>query len=421
MILKKQLLKYFKGALLKNSVILMVASLIGALFSFVFWIIVAHSFRTEIVGLATTLLSVASLLSLLGLAGFDTIFIRFLAKSKSRNEHINSGLIIAGVVSSFIAGLFCLLVPLISPKLSFVSHNPEYVLAFIVVTVFMTWNILTNAILIAYRRTSFVLVINLIFSVLKISLPFIIRSGGPMTIVVFVGISQIVNVILSVAVLMKYFSYRPAIKINFGLVFETLHYSSAMYASNILNLLPDSALPIIIVDKIGATAAAYFYIAFSIANLIYTIIFSTNQVLLAEISHDGKNFMKHMKDGSLIILSISVPVIILAIIFCPIILSLFGHAYRDGATSILRILAISGFAVMAYTALGIIFKFKKDLKAMLTMVTVNAVVIIVLSMLLVKTQGLNGIGYAWLIGSVVAAGTGCIFLPRNISKKTTLS
>ena len=101
------------NVLFANSINLMLASGITAGFGFIFWIIVAHSFRTETVGLATTLLSVASLLSLLGLAGFDTIFIRFLAKSKSRNEHINSGLVIAGVVSSLIAGLFCLLVPLI--------------------------------------------------------------------------------------------------------------------------------------------------------------------------------------------------------------------------------------------------------------------------------------------------------------------
>ena len=398
------------NVLFANSINLMLASGITAAFGFIFWVIVAHSFRTETVGLATALLSVASLLSLLGLAGFDTVFIRFLAKSKSRNEHINSGLIIAGVASAFIAGLFCLLVPLLSSKLTFVSHNPAYVAAFILVTVFMTWNTLTNAILIAYRRTSFVLVIDLIFSVLKISLPFIVRSGGPMTIFVIVGISQLVNVLLSVAVLMKYFEYMPSFKINFGIVREKLRYSSTMYAANTLNLLPDTALPLIVLNNLGAAAAAYFYIAFSIANLLYTIAFSTSQVLLAEVSHDEEHFAQHLRKGLLIVSGLLIPAVVLMVVFCPFILNFFGHSYRGGATDILRLLSVSGLAVMFYSLLSTVFKQTKNLKAMLVMTSTNAFVIIGLSVVLVKSYGLIGIGWAWLIGTVIATAFGYIAL-----------
>ena len=398
------------NVLFANSINLMLASGITAAFGFIFWVIVAHSFRTETVGLATALLSVASLLSLLGLAGFDTVFIRFLAKSKSRNEHINSGLIIAGVASAFIAGLFCLLVPLLSSKLTFVSHNPEYVAAFIIVTVFMTWNTLTNAILIAYRRTSFVLAIDLIFSVLKISLPFIVRSGGPMTIFVIVGISQLVNVLLSVAVLMKYFEYMPSFKINFSIVREKLRYGSAMYAANILNLLPDTALPLIVLNNLGAAAAAYFYIAFSIANLLYTIAFSTSQVLLAEISHDEEHFAQHLRKGLLIVSGLLIPAVVLMVVFCPFILNFFGHSYRGGATVILRLLSVSGLAVMLYSLLSTVFKQTKNLKAMLLMTGTNALVIVGLSLVLVKSYGLIGIGWAWLIGTVIATAFGYIAL-----------
>ena len=398
------------NTLFANSINLMLASGITAAFGFIFWVIVAHSFRTEAVGLATTLLSVASLLSLLGLAGFDTVFLRFLAKSKKRNEHINSGLIIAGVASAIIAGLFCLLVPVLSSKLTFVSHNPEYVAAFILVTVFMTWNTLTNAILIAYRRTSFVLVIDLIFSVLKISLPFIVRSGGPMTIFVIVGISQLVNVLLSVAVLMKYFEYMPSFKINFSIVREKLRYGSAMYAANILNLLPDTALPLIVLNNLGAAAAAYFYIAFSIANLLYTIAFSTSQVLLAEISHDEEHFAQHLRKGLLIVSGLLIPAVVLMVVFCPFILNFFGHSYRGGATVILRLLSVSGLAVMLYSLLSTVFKQTKNLKAMLLMTGTNALVIVGLSLVLVKSYGLIGIGWAWLIGTVIATAFGYIAL-----------
>ena len=282
--------------------------------------------------------------------------------------------------------------------------------AFIIVTVFMTWNTLTNAILIAYRRTSFVLWIGIIFSALKIVLPFVVRSGGPMTIFVIVGISQIVNVLLSVAVLMRYFEYKPSLRIKFAIIRDTFRYGSAVYVASILNLLPDSILPLIVINNLGASAAAYFYIAFSIANLLYTIAFSTSQVLLAEASHDEEHFVEHLRKGLKIISGLMIPAVVLMVIFCPFILNFFGHEYRGGATTILRLLSLSGLAVMLYSFLGAVFKQTKNLKAILLMTTTNAVVIIGLSLILVRSYGLVGIGWAWLVGTVAATALGYLAL-----------
>src|SRR5258708_658880 len=128
-----------KGNMLfTNSLNLILGSGVAAAFGFLFWIIIARSFKAETVGLATTLLSTSSLLSLLGLAGFDTVFVRFLAKSKQKNELINSGLLIAGFVSAIIAAMFCFLIPVISPKLDLIITNFWYVVSFITLTTFMT-------------------------------------------------------------------------------------------------------------------------------------------------------------------------------------------------------------------------------------------------------------------------------------------
>src|SRR5579885_2566100 len=311
----KKLVK--KNKLIVDSLSLMLATAITAGFGFLFWIIVAHFFRSTTIGFATTLLSVSSLLSLLGLAGFDTIFVRFLAKSEKQNEQINSGLIISGFASALISGIFCLLIPILSPKLGFVLQNPWYIAAFIIFTIFTTWNTLTNAIFVAYRRTSFVFVINLIFSMIKICLPFISSAGGPMTIFSIVGVAQVANVILSIGALMRYFQYTPKIKIDYAVLRELRRFGSTMYVANLLNLLPDSALPIIIIDKLGSIQAAYFYVAFAIANLVYTIAFATNQVLVAEAAHDEKHFIQHARKGILFVLGLLTVTIIFVVVLCP--------------------------------------------------------------------------------------------------------
>jgi O-antigen/teichoic acid export membrane protein len=400
------------NSLLKNATNLMISSGITALFGFIFWTVIARNFHSETVGLATTLLAMSGLLSSFGLAGFDTVFVRFLPKSTHRNEHINSGLIIAGLASAIIAGAFCILIPVLSPKLSFVNQHPLYILSFIIFTVFNTWNNLTSAVLVAYRKTSFVVIINIIFSAVKMTLPFVIHHGGPMTIFMFAGAAQVINVVLSLAALWKYCNYLPALKVRFDILRETRRYGMASYASNILNLLPDSALPLIVIDMLGATAAAYFYIAFTVANLLYTIAFATNQALLAEAAHEEGDIVKHTLRGLKITASLLIPTTIIVILISPIVLSIFGHGYSRGATGIVRVLCLSSIPVMFYSALSFIFKQTKNLQGMITMTTVNAAAIISISLVLTRRYGLPGIGWAWLLGTCLSVTAGGYMVVR---------
>ena len=90
--IKKRLRKIIKNTLLMNAFYLMISTFILGLSGFVFWALVTKTFDAAAVGLATTLLSVSGLLSLLGLAGFETTFIRFLPESNRKNDYINTGL-----------------------------------------------------------------------------------------------------------------------------------------------------------------------------------------------------------------------------------------------------------------------------------------------------------------------------------------
>ena len=81
----------------------MLSTFVLAATGFVFWVFVANAYDTATVGLATTLLSVSGLLSLLGLAGFDTTFVRYLPGSKNKNDYINSGFVVVTIFSSVLA------------------------------------------------------------------------------------------------------------------------------------------------------------------------------------------------------------------------------------------------------------------------------------------------------------------------------
>src|ERR1019366_2137195 len=74
--------------LYKNSLFNMASTFILGGLGFVFWIIIARLYKTENVGIATTLISIMTLLSGLTVMGLHASLNRYLPKSTDKNELI---------------------------------------------------------------------------------------------------------------------------------------------------------------------------------------------------------------------------------------------------------------------------------------------------------------------------------------------
>ncbi|HWA51818.1 MAG TPA: polysaccharide pyruvyl transferase family protein [Patescibacteria group bacterium] len=408
-------LSIVKNKLLFNSLSLMVASGVTAGFGFIFWTIIARSYSTQSVGFATTLLSVATILSLIGLAGFDTIFLRFLSKTEDKNIQINNGVIVTGIVSFIVSSIFLIFLPILSPTLQIIFQGNWYPLLFVLFTIFMSWNILTNSILISHHHTSLILLIELLSGIFKLILAMFFNTSGTITIFSIVGLSQIFNVVLSVFLIIRVLHYKPSLQFDIQSLKKNYRFGLVAYISQLLNLLPASLLPLIVVNTLGATSAAYYYVSFSIANLLYTIAYTTNQVLLAESSGSEELFLSIATRGIKIITGIMTPVIALVVLFCPALLLLFGGNYSREASTLLRIMCLAGFIVAIYSFLGFIFKHTKNLKALLFMSATYVVSILSLSYFLISVYGLIGVGFAWFLGTLISIFIGIIFMVLRIN------
>ena len=80
----------------------------------------ARVYSATDVGLATSLLSATTVISMLSLLGFGSSFVRFLPKSVNRDREISSGLIAAGTTALIGASIYVLLIPQLASKLEFV-------------------------------------------------------------------------------------------------------------------------------------------------------------------------------------------------------------------------------------------------------------------------------------------------------------
>lgn len=406
-----------KNTLLMNAFYLMLSTLVIAGSGFIFWIVAARTYDATTVGLATTLLSASGLLSLLGLAGFDTTFVRFLPNSARKSAYINNGLIVTAFLSSILGAGFALVLPFVSPELAILNSNWAFV-GFTFFTAVTALNVLTNAVFLAFKQVRSMLIINALWGGCKVALPFLVVHGNAMTIFVIAGVAQLIGLVLSILWMRSKFHYTFLPILDMSALREVKRFSFSMYTSSILNLLPPTLLPLLIVHHLGAASAAYYYMAFTIAGVLYAIAYAAMQSVFAEASHNEAALPALVARATKLIAIVLLPAALLIVAVSNMLLAAFGQEYAKEAHTLLQLFALSALPVAAYSALGAIFKVTKNLRGIVGMNVVYALVILGSSYFLVPHFGLIAVGWGWIGGNVAACGVGVFFLvQRKNSKK----
>lgn len=409
---KSKLIAARKNSLHVNALYIMFSTFILGLSGFVFWAIVTRTYDTTAVGLATTLLSVSGLLSLLGLAGFETTFVRFLPGSDRKNDYINTGLIVTTLSSAVLSVCLGFLLPVLSPSLSIMS-DPWVLISFVFFTVVTALNILTNAVFLAYKQARYILIINTLFSVFKIALPLLFIDEGAVTIFVIAGTAQLFGLVLSILWMKRKFGYKISPTLHIDTLRVVRRFSFSVYVSNTLSLIPPTLLPLIVLHHTGAKSAAYYYMAFTIASVLYTVVHASMQSVLAEGSHNVAALRSHVVAGTKLITILLLPATLLTILLGNSFLAVFGAEYAKEANTLLQLLAIGALPIAAYAALTTTFKVTKNLAPVVTMNAVSTLIILGLSNWWLPRFGLTAVGWAWIIGNIVACGIGMGFLFKH--------
>jgi len=405
-----------QSTLLMNALYLMLSTLVMAASGFAFWAVIAHTYDTTAVGLATTLLSVSSLLSLLGLAGFDTTFVRFLPGSVRKNEYINSGLIIVTVVSALIAMCLAVALPIVSPGLSLLSTLWGF-LGFVCFTVVTSLNVLTNAVFLAFKQARAIFVINSIFGVCKIALALSIGRRNALTIFVLAGSAQLVGLGLSIVWMHRRCGYRFLPRIDMAAVHAIKRFSFSVYISSVLNLVPPTLLPLIIIHQLGPKNAAYYYMAFTVAGVLYAIAYASMQSVFAEGSHDEAALKAYVAKAAKVIGVLLIPAAAILVLCSGVLLAVFGIDYAQGGAGLLRLFAFGALPVAVYSAFGAIFKVTKNLRGVVSMNIVYAAAILGVSYVFMPRLGLRAVGWGWVVGNLLACCVGALFFSINGNRR----
>lgn len=409
-----------RNPLLINSVLLMLSTGTVAFFGFLFWVIVAHKYHSDTIGLATSILSSGTLLGQLSLVGLDTVIIRFLPTTDDEEKFIDTAIIVVGSVAIATSVLFFAVIHLYLPSYSYTTQNIFNTLTIAAFILFSAWNVLTNAIFIAYRQVFCIFVINVAFSLVKVLLPFGYSHGDAIHLVLMSAIAQGVNVILSLSFLYKLKGYYPKLKFTSSTLAHAKSYTFHSYIASILNLLPPTLMPVLITQQLGSAQAAYYYIAYTIASLLYTVVYSVMQTVFSESSHNEHALLDTLKNGIKTSLLFMAPLIMILSVGSNYILRIFGQEYGMQASWLLIILSLNGLLVIPFSALGTYFKVQKMTRSLVKMNLFFAVTVVLVFSCISHTMGLSSIGIAWVCGYVISVLSGTGDLYKNI-KITRLS
>lgn len=401
---------FLNDNLFRNSIYLMLTTVVMGGFGFIFWTISTHLFTPQEIGLGTTIISSMWLISNLSLLGFNNTFIRYIPTSKDRNTDINSGALIV-ILSSVVLGLiYIYLIPLLSPELMVIRKDAIYIILFIVVVTMTSLNSLTDSLFVAYRSAQYNLLTDgFIISISKSVLPFLFVSLGSYGVFLASGLSTIIGLLASISILIYVFGYKIHSSISIYGTKRMLSYSFTNYISSVFSMAPVLILPTIIMNGLGAAEAGYFFLSMMIINLLYSVSHSISQSLFAEGSHEDSSLISLLKNSAKILILILIPASIIMGLFGPYILQLFGKSYSEGAKDLILILSLSSPIIAGFNICNSILRIRHQMYTSVFINIIYALIIYSLSIIWVK-NGLNWIAYAWIIGNLVSTIIAMIFI-----------
>jgi len=395
--LRKLWIHFCDDSLFRNSIYLMLSTCIMAGFGFFFWIMIARLYTTEQIGLATTMISIIGLITSFSLLGLNIGLIRFLPKSKKRNEQINTCFSVTTLATLIILAIFLFGLKIFSPRLLFINENPYYILFFIFFAVFSTSDNLIENIFIAFRNTKFILIKNTVFSILKFVLPFFLISLGAFGILSSYMGALMIGFSISFIILIRKLEYKPRLIIHRVTVREIGRYSFGNYVASFISNLPAMVLPLMITNILKPEITAYYYMSMMIVSILFIIPGATTQSLFAEGSHNEEGMKQHIRKAVKIIAALLIPAILITVFFGQYILLAFGKNYSSGGYTFLQILAFSGIFISINSIFGTILRVERKIKKMIFINFLGALSILGLSFLFIS-KGLLGIGFAWILG-----------------------
>jgi O-antigen/teichoic acid export membrane protein len=392
--------------ILLNSGLLVVNTLGGSLFGYIFWIIASRLYSPAELGIGAALISAVAILSNLGDLGLGISYIRFGPMTRDRGDSFLNTTILAVLCSTLcFTLLFLVFVPIFMPELN-MNNNPSWIeLAFIGVTLSFSTAQLLDKFFIAFESNQYSLVRILIANLIRISgLIALSPSNGAINLVIAVGSGACIT---SLAVIKFYVprfvpGYRFRISMNLSLIWDKVRYSLSNFLSQFLWSAPPLLYPITILIILGKEANAHFYINWMIANVLFIIPYAVSTSAFASASIPGGVSDQLFRRILFFTLAGLIPLVIAFSSLSDFLQGVFGDTYVN-ESQLLFYLLLSVFPYSFNTFVLVKFRILQNNRGVILFSLTIASLSLILTSVFSANLGLDGAGIGWLVGQSIGA------------------
>jgi O-antigen/teichoic acid export membrane protein len=343
------------------------------------------------------------LISYISDLGLSYTLIRVLPTSDDPDSEINVALVLTTGMALVISACYLLVIPSLVPRLDFLRQNTLDAIGFVLLNGCASANLLTDSVFIARRQSQYNLLVDGIFQGVT-KLVCLVGFVGLSAYGIFLanGIGGAIAVVASLIFMVWRLGYRPRLKVDLAVFVRNMRFSLTNYVASVFQLLPQLLLPIIVLSDEGARHAAYFFIAFNLANLTYGVPFAMGVSLFAEGSQGTMDVRALARRAARLLGPVTLAMAVIIAGAAHWILFIFGSNYSRNAAPTLVVM-VAALPIVAFNNIGqVLLKLQGRLN---TLVFVNFASFVVILGLAEAwgAKNLPLVGLAWLLGNLIAA------------------
>ena len=390
------------ASLFTNAGFLILNTLLGSLFGYVFWLIATRLYNPVEIGIGAAYISAITLLSTLGDMGLGITVIRFAPSLDQEKIGFFNTSAIAVAISTLIFSVgFIMTSHVWSPELNLTEQASWLVVAFVVAALSFSLAQFADRLYIAFERSYFLLIRNLLFNVIRIAFIVIFARQLKATgLLLAVGGAALITLIISISFYTPRVlpGYRIANELVWGTVYRKAKYTIGNHISQLLWSLPALVYPLIVLKILGAKANAQFYTSWMIANLLFILPTALSTSVFANISNtQDSGHGKIWKIMWWTLLGVA-PVVVVLIPISGLVLGFFGSEYASGGRALLTLLLLSIFPYTVLSYMIVDYRIRQETRALIWLTGLTAIVCLVLVIIFGSSLGMIGVGIGWISG-----------------------
>lgn len=389
-----------------NSLYMLGGTAASGMLGFVFWMVAARWSSSFDVGLATTAIASATLVTALCDLGLSIALIRTITSQHRYLLTIVNTIGAAGwIVSGTSALVFIFGIPLFAPRLDLLRHDLFMCCLFILFIMMNYVLSLQDSIAMALRKASHLFWRNLACNLpslllLPIILPAVSDFRGLLA--AYFLPNLLVALYTGLFLMPRYLNgYRFFGSLKLTALKDILPYGIKNYVSNTLWGIAGFLLPIIAINVATPEATAQFFVIWTVFSFLLIIPRSVSASMFVEGNiQRGKLGIIALRAFALMV-GIALPGMIFLWFFGSSILYLFGHTYVD--TDLLRILLVSLPPFAVNSICFIVLRIKERGAHLIGYCFLVSMAILASASLLIPMYGLHGLALGWLAGHALMA------------------